>query len=1083
MFEPMTILKDILRLRYLTYRPVPGEDLDTAISRQRIHLQAYSSIGMPLSSLVYYGSLGFLVVPHVAWPYFLIWLLLILVVDLARAAFGYKVRREIATLDLAPSRRRMACLDVLAGAVYGIGGALLMRQMPEINMLLFMCIMNVVPAMGLLLMRASRVGAGLYSIMTSLPILWVWLDGHPQHVVVLVSLSILYWIVIILASGFVVDVIRQTMNIAQERDALVGRLEQRNLEAKKAMAGAQQAAYMRSRVLTSASHDLRQPMHALSLYGAVLRASHSPDQMRTIVAKVDEVIASLTELLQRLLELSQLISNQATLDAEIVELDVLVRQASQPYEIMARERSVQWLTDIEPVKVQGDAAALSRVIGSLLENAAKFTESGHIMVRLSQLPVTGRTHLLVEDTGIGISEADLPHVFEEYFQVRNQARNHRQGVGLGLAIARRLCMLMKADIAVESQPGKGTRFRVDFPTVMLAYRPKQDDILDAKEELLSLQQSETAPPVSTEPPTVAHGDELCHEYVLSHARAMSRGPRAMTATFLGMAFLFLPYVPWWQYCGWAVATLGIITAEMLYGRHTVKTLHRGMNPRPYHHVQCYAAVLTGGLVAAGWWLLSSRLPQQEFLLSCTILLLIPIISVSWVLSSRLTQMLTAVPIVLTICSGLIADYPQQKSLFLIGAALYGILLFVAATDLENMLLQAVNWRGLREDAARAIARSNSEIRLATERTAQDGRRRNLALAAASHDLRQPLHALSMCNATLSMNLSREALLKVIGNVNNIVRSLGTLLHRLLDVSRAERDALLIVPLSFELAPVLTEACEQMRPSFSRKSLSIRAEAAPLMLHADPIAVRRILGNLLANALKFTERGGVTVTCQVADLAGEPMGLIEVRDTGPGIPEQYRERVFDEYFQINRKAHEPGQGIGLGLSIVRRLSRMMGGQVDLQPGPDGGCNFRIWLPLGDTPDPSSGGELAIAARPVIGLKVLVIEDDESVADSVKMLLEVWGFDCHVAADGPQADAIMARHGRPDVILADLRLPGPEQGARIARRLSAGNPPCPVLIITGETSGAAFEEALQQNYPILQKPVDPDLLRHALHRALP
>ena len=1076
-------LRRALSVSRHAYAPQPGEPLDTAISRQRLLLEAYSGLYLPLKSVLFFSSLGFLMYPHVDWPYHLLWVLLILLMDSARAMVCLNVIKGIATLDLVTWRRRVVALDIAGGTLCGVGGALLMQRLPEINMIFFMGLMFVLAAVSLLVQKASRLGAAIFSVTTTLPVLLVWLAGHPHHVVVLSILTLIYWTVLFVASGFVADVVRQMMNIAQEREALVASLEAKNLEAKEAMAGALSAAHMRARVLSSASHDLRQPMHALTLYSAVLKSGHSPEQMREIVGKVDEVILSLTELLHRLLELSQLISNQTSLKTEPVQLDALVQEVSKPHEKQAREHGINWLSKLERIEVQGDATALRRVVDSLLENAVKFTESGHILVTLSQNPASGKVHFLVEDTGIGMSESEVPHVFEEYFQVRNQARNRRQGVGLGLAIAQRLCLLMKAGIEVESSPGKGSRFWVDFPSVMPAREPRADEKLNATEELDLLNRITEEPASGSDDRTGLNADDVCHESVRAHAEAMTRGPRAMTVLFLGMALLFVNHVPWTQYLAWALSTISVISAEAFYGRYTLNTLKRGMSPHPFHRMQCFAALLTSILTATGWWFLSPALPQQEIFLSSTILLLIPVVQVNWVLSSRRINVLGSLPILLTVCGSLAWQYPENAILIVVGAVIYELLVYSAATDIQRMLLKAVSWRRLREDAALALARSNTDIQNATERTAHEGRKRTLALAAASHDLRQPLHALSMCNATLSMRLSPEALLKVIRNVNNIVRSLGSLLHRLLDVSRSEQDALLIVPVNFDAQPVLNDLCEQMRPLFERKDLRLKCGVPSLQIHADPIALRRIVGNLLSNALKFTSKGSVTVTCREAELDGKQVALIEVRDSGKGIPEESREKVFEEFFQLDRSFQEPGGGIGLGLAIVRRLSRMMNGQVDVQAEPGGGSCFRVWLPLGDGPDKLAEAELRYAARPVTGLKVLVIDDDESVADSLKMLLEVWGFECCVASDGPSADAAVAAHGQPDVILADLRLPGTEQGAAIAHRLSTGSPPCPVLIITGETSGQAFDEALRRHYTVLQKPVNPDLLRQALHQILP
>ena len=856
---------------------------------------------------------------------------------------------------------------------------------------------------------------------------------------------------------------------------------------------AQEAARMRTQVLSSASHDLRQPMHALSIYAAVLKSAHTQDQLTSIVGKVDEVIHSLSDLLHRLLDLSRLISNQVCLKAEFVALDDLVRATCSRHAAAAATRGIAFDMELAPTDVQGDASALEQVIDNLVENALKFTETGSITVKLSAPADTGYARLSVEDTGIGMSEADLGHVFEEYFQVRNQARNRRQGVGLGLAIVQRLCKLMDARISVCSEAGRGSRFTLDFPLIMASGEGDTGEsqrthktpsaTVSSADFAIALEpgvhDEVSAGPVRVER---AFKLDLMQEFVQARATALARGPWAQIVGLAGLVAFCLPYVPAGFLMAWASLFVLLAFAESVHGKHVLRHIQETGRLPSFDRMQCLLTFVLGIILAAGWAWVAKSLPLQEYFLTGTTVLMFPLVCVTWVLGSRFSQLAFAIPVTLIVASSAFQNVEGHAMVLAAALAAYVMTIYVAGSEIESTMAHAVDLRRARERLARDLSASNQAISDATELTARESRMRTLALASASHDLRQPLHALAMCNATLSMRLSPATLLKVIRNLNNIVRSLGSLLHRLLDLSRGDTEDLLIESADIDLQAILQEICEQNRPTFEGKGLQFHADLSSFSVHADPVAVRRIVGNLLSNAAKFTDSGSVTLTSGIIEEGGQQKGMIEVQDTGHGIPEAFRARIFDEYFQIGATSLIPEHGVGLGLAIVKRLCRMMNGEVAYSPLPAGGSSFRVTLPLGFATEADSEPQDLRTSPPASGARVLMIEDDESIADSTLMLLQIWGYECVLASDGPQADACIASSGRPDLIIADLRLPGPEQGADIAQRLSAGEPPCAVLLITGETSGKAIEDALAGGHTVLQKPVEPEALHIHIQKAL-
>ena len=1059
---------------------LPGETPATAARRQSLLSQAHAEHILPVLAIPFYGALGFLLLPHVTWPNYLAWVGILIAMDLSRSHLGAAMKQMPALSDLERAHKKLITLDLMTGALYGAGGAFLMPFLPNPNLILFECLLFLLPVTGILVQNISTLGAGLFAALTTAPIVFMWLQTDTRHGVWLVFLEIMYCGFIASGSRLLTQAIARMNLIAQEHDALMDGLEARHIEVQEAMQRAQQAAQMRLRVLNSASHDLRQPMHALSIYSGVLSANNHPDMLRDVVTKVDQVVRSLTELLERLLELSKLISGQTALVSESLDLHVLTEEIAQPFSKTANDRGLAWQLSLEPVRISGDAKAIRKVIGHIFENAAKFTEKGQVLVSLRQ---EGELAVLrIEDTGIGMSPTDIPHIFEEYFQVHNQARDRRQGVGLGLSIAQRLGQLMNARIEVASVPGSGSTFTVRFPLVMPRHEPERIGSQLAKDELQKLIQSERDGATRIPAKTTEFRDDLCFEVVRTHARSIRQGSISVAAAFAGLAPLYTAYIHWGWYLLWAGISVAFSASDAIYGRHVLKTLDKTSDPHAIHRIQQRFQLLAGISTGVGWAILARYLPQQEYFLSATIFLTFPALSVIRTFSSSRSQMSYGVPITLGIGGHMAWMYSSEYlAVFIFIASLLAIT-YVSSTYFEQMIAGAVSWRRKREEAARLLSQTNLDIQKATEAADLEGRKRTLALAAASHDLRQPLHALSMCNATLGMNLSEKALLKVIHNVSGIARMMGTLLHRLLDVSRSEPDNLLLVPENLYLPDILGELCEQVRPLFDEKGLQLHLTADRVHVLADTIALRRVINNLLSNALKFTPRGSVSVFASNSDLNGQAMVLIQVRDTGNGIAIADRERVFEEFFQVGDTDSDTVPGFGLGLSIVRRQTRLMGGQVDVVTEPDGGSRFRVWLPAGagsKNSDAPKHSEFILLAE---SRKVLLIEDDASIADSMKMLLQAWGMECHIAADGLQADAVVALHGRPELILADLRLPGTEQGAQIANRLRSGKPDCPVLIITGETGGESFEQAISLGFTILQKPVDPRSLHQALRRLL-
>ena len=358
------------------------------------------------------------------------------------------------------------------------------------------------------------------------------------------------------------------------------------------------------------------------------------------------------------------------------------------------------------------------------------------------------------------------------------------------------------------------------------------------------------------------------------------------------------------------------------------------------------------------------------------------------------------------------------------------------------------------------------------------------LAAASHDLRQPIHALGLQLAHLGNCRSVSETQGVTQRMGRAIASLTTMFDTLLDISRM--DAGVVTPRLQQMAmrPFLARLVEEFLPVAQAAGLRLalwlpQSTGAVLHTHSDPALLERVVRNVLANALKYTAQGAVLVALR--QRAGQLS--LEVWDSGAGIADSERERIFDEFYQVGVAARAHSDGLGLGLSIVRRLSVLLDHPVSLASRLGQGTRFRILLPTvvasrsvqGPTSGPpSQTTEPALHA--LRSLHVAVIEDDADVRDSIVALLQRWG---HRVDAGACADELLGQWpagSGPDAVVADYRLQGARNGCDEVQALARalGRQPA-TLIVTGETAPETLRLLAASGLPWLSKPLQPARLR--------
>ncbi len=354
------------------------------------------------------------------------------------------------------------------------------------------------------------------------------------------------------------------------------------------------------------------------------------------------------------------------------------------------------------------------------------------------------------------------------------------------------------------------------------------------------------------------------------------------------------------------------------------------------------------------------------------------------------------------------------------------------------------------------------------------RAKSRLLAAASHDLRQPVQTLTLLNqAGLRHAGPNQKLVDILRQQQRALDTISQLLASVLDVSKLDSGALKPTIEDCSIGEVLERLRSDFEPLADEKGIGLVVDATEEAGRTDPELLRRLLGNLLSNAIRYTQNGRVHLSC-----AGHGDGLaITVRDTGLGIPSDELQNIFDEFYQVDRGSQRP-EGLGLGLSIVKRLASLLGHKVEVESVVNRGTAFTVRLPRVEPT--STVRETADSPGAHAKGTILVVDDEKSVAHATSLLLELEGFDVLIASGKDEALERVAS-AVPDVILSDYHLRGLETGADVVAairvRLRAD---VPAIFVTGDTSKVANADTRIGNATLLSKPTKVDELLGAIER---
>ena len=369
---------------------------------------------------------------------------------------------------------------------------------------------------------------------------------------------------------------------------------------------------------------------------------------------------------------------------------------------------------------------------------------------------------------------------------------------------------------------------------------------------------------------------------------------------------------------------------------------------------------------------------------------------------------------------------------------------------------------------------------------EEAERANLAksrfLAAATHDLRQPMHALTLFVAALKERIHYPEVSRIVHNIESSVTAMQGMFNALLDISRLDAGVLQAHPRDFHLQTLFDRLILDFSPHAMEKQIRLGIVPTRAIVRTDPVLLERILMNLISNGIRYTVEGGVVVGCR--RIKG---GLrIEVWDSGKGIPGHRQKEIFQEFVQLNNPERDRNKGLGLGLAIVERMARLLGTRVEIKSIENKGSVFSIKVPRGNAKrvieKPAPGG--AIRRGEIKGALVAFVDDEATILEGMEVLLRDWGCEPVIAANGMGALAALVAAGRPpDIIVSDYRLREQENGIDVIAQIREHyNLDIPAVLVSGDTGPELLREAKAKGLRILHKPVRPAKLRALIEQLI-
>ncbi len=412
--------------------------------------------------------------------------------------------------------------------------------------------------------------------------------------------------------------------------------------------------------------------------------------------------------------------------------------------------------------------------------------------------------------------------------------------------------------------------------------------------------------------------------------------------------------------------------------------------------------------------------------------------------------------------------------------------FSLVIEQSKQTFDALYARLLSEEFSRVLQIKNDEVVRAKQEAEAASQAKSRFFAAASHDLRQPLHVLSLLTGSLRLNLRDEKNVQpTLQQMRQALDSLESLFDNVLHITQLESGKIDVNIGSASTKEIFEKLEREFKPLADSKGLRLRLRASTVVLETDELLLERILRNLISNAIKYTDSGGILIACR--ELTREGVATIHVIDTGIGIAADHLPFIFEDFYQApspTARQRDPREGVGLGLGIVKRLADKLNHPIEVRSKPHRGTTFTLRIPVSAIEDAGHGSAIAADEMPELSLtgrSILVVEDDASVASAIKTLLVDWDAQVTIAASRAELQRVLETlTSPPDFIIADFRIESSYTADDVIREVRQHfNTTIPCAVMTGTASLVPPHISRAEHVFIFTKPVSPAKLRALLH----
>jgi two-component system, sensor histidine kinase len=557
---------------------------------------------------------------------------------------------------------------------------------------------------------------------------------------------------------------------------------------------------------------------------------------------------------------------------------------------------------------------------------------------------------------------------------------------------------------------------------------------------------------------------------------LPRAALAIACSLLAFSYVLHGRVATSRLVIWTVLVAGVTAVRWAQGeliRRRLETTSAAKLHRDDFNI-ALTTIVHSATVGSGFWIVAS---SSDSVVALTVTVASVLFTVPTIIGAATRYWMVSLGALVNLGQGALfwlGVGGVHESLPAVGVMLIATV-FLFATQAHVYSVQFADSVRIRTDNIELLARLEEEKQF-VERALTEAREASASksrfLAAASHDLRQPLHALSMFLGTLSLNVTTDEARRLLGRINETTRVLEEQFDSLLDLSRFDAGVVVAETKSFRLDNAVARIIDEVRSQIEAKGLSVVAEVCPAVGKSDPVLIGRVLRNLLDNAVKYTPSG--TVKVRVTE---QPNNLlVEVIDTGPGIAADQQPMIFDEYVQLSNPARQRSQGVGLGLAIVKRIDLLLGLGLTLHSTVGEGSTFAFLVPRATAEDSPSVREAT--RNPVqfrTARKIWILDDDPIGLESLETQLAAWGATVE-AFSSPESLLAKLRDGAapPDWVFTDDMLGASLSGLQTAKLIAAHSRLTNVCLVTGNTRAARLAELRSSGFPVIVKPAKPEQL---------